>query len=99
MTRSLAQSGMFVGLITARSVSVPSPAASINYSIQIEGDTGVIEFDSVAPQDHYRLSTVFDIDLVPFDVGQRVPIGVSRFGASEFVDIMMGELPNVGDCS
>lgn len=99
MSRSSHESGVFVGLVIARSVEEPSDAALINYSIQVEDDTGVVVHEGIVPLDHYRLSTVFDVDLVPFEVGQRVPIGVSRFGATEYIDILAGELPNAGDCT
>lgn len=99
MARSTNESGVYVGLIVARSVEEPSDAALINYSVQVEDDTGVVTHEGIVPPSYYRLSTVFEVDLVPFEIGQRVPIGISRFGSTEYIDILAGELPNAGDCN
>lgn len=95
--RSNHESSLFMGLITARSVEVPSPPSAINYSIQVEHEDGVAVFDGVVPQDYFRDFPV-DIDLVPFPVGFSVPVGVIRLGATEVHRIMAGEKPLVGEC-
>lgn len=99
MARSMHSSSLFLGLVTARSVEVPSDAALIFYSVQVEEEDGVVVYDNIVPQDHYRLSSVFDMDLIPFKVGQELLIGISRAGATDSVFIMSGELPNAGPCT
>lgn len=91
------ESSLFVGLILSRSVEEPSPADDIKYTIQVEHEDGVSVFENVVSQDYYRDYPV-DVDLVPFPVGFRVPVGVVRLGATEVHQIMTGEKPDAGEC-
>ncbi len=101
MGRSSTESSVQMGIITARSVDVPSPPGDIFYSVQIEDDTGVVTYDGVVPQEVSRWSNVTDdeLDLIPFIIGQRVIVGISRLGGEELIDIMTEEKPHMGECS
>ena len=98
MSRSTHVSSVFLGVITARSSEVPTDAASLFYSVQVLDDTGVVNYNGVAPQANARWSSVADVDLVPFFIGQRVLIGVMRLGANEQIDILTDEKPDMGPC-
>lgn len=90
---------MTVGIVIARSVEVPSPAGEIFYTVEVhEGDIQPVRYANTKPQDYWRLSSVFAVDLIPFEVGQTVPIGITTSGSTEMVEIMAGELPNAGEC-
>lgn len=99
MTRSFEESGVYVGKIVERSVEEPSHADDIYYTIEILMDTGVVRFEGVIPQKESRWSEVAELDLTPFAIGQRVVVGVSRFGSEEYIDIMTEEKPHMGPCS
>lgn len=93
------QSGVFIGIITARSVDEPSAPELISYSIQIQDDSGVVDFEDIAPQPNDRWSSVADVELVPFEIGQRVLVGISRLGDHEMIEIHTREFPNMGPCT
>ncbi len=97
MARSFHESSGFIGLVIARSVDVPSPPDDISYTIQIEDDTGVHVLEDIVPQAYFRDYPV-EVDLVPFEVGMYLPMGISRQGATETINIMAGERLDVGEC-
>ncbi len=98
MLRSLHQSGVFVGIITARSREVASPADQLFYTVEVHHDGGVTTLENMVPQEAARWSTGLDVDLVPFEIGQRVSVGVTRLGSREYTDILSVERPDGGDC-
>lgn len=93
----MAESRNHVGLIIARSSEVPAPADDLFYTVQVEDIDGVIVYPNIVPQAYDRMSYA-DVDLVPFPIGHRVPIGVSRLGSHEQVDILAGEKSDAGEC-
>ena len=98
MLRSLHQSGVFVGVITARSQEVPSDASDLFYTVEVHHDGGVTVLENIVPQDASRWSSTLDVKLVPFEIGQRVSVGITRLGSREYTDILSVERPDGGDC-
>jgi hypothetical protein len=93
---------MTVGLVISRSVEEPSDPSLIFYTVEVDDGSGQpVQYENIVPLDYYRWvsDTGPGVDLVPFEVGQRIPIGVSRFGGSEEIDIMAGEQPKTSECS
>jgi len=94
----MSESRVYVGVITARSSEVPAPPDDLFYSVQIEGESGVVVLEGIVPQEYDRMRYA-DVDLVPFEIGQRVAVGISRLGSNELVDILTGERPDAGPCA
>lgn len=92
-------SRVVIGVVVARSVEVPSPADAIFYTVEVDDGDQPVQYENMVPLDHYRVTIVDpSIDLVPFVVGQRVPVGVSTFGGTEYHDILVGEHGDAGPC-
>lgn len=92
-------SRLVMGIVTARSVSEPSPAGTITYTIEIDEEGHPVTYAGIVPQAYYRRIWVeAECDLIPFDVGFEVPIGISREGSIDRIYIMTGETPNAGPC-
>ena len=96
----MAGSRLVIGVITARSVEVPSPADAIFYTVEVDDGAGQPDsYPNTVPQAASRWST-FDpsLELVPFEVGQRVMVGITTSGSNQYTEIMQSELPNRGPC-
>lgn len=96
----MAGSRLVIGVITARSVDVPSLADAIFYTVEVDDGAGQPEsYANTVPQQAARWST-FDptLELVPFEVGQRVMVGITTSGSSQYTEIMQSELPKRGPC-
>ena len=88
-----------MGLVLERSADTPTENPNdLFYTIQVDEQDGVIEFEGVAPSAFRRWASAGGVDLVPFEVGMYVLVGIERSGAEETLVFMEGEPPNMGDC-
>lgn len=99
------QSGMHSGMVLSSTVSVPSPADAIAYTIGINVENGTVVLENVTPQRDARWSSYMPVgpngelpNLYPFPPGHRVPIHVERQGDTLTVFIDRGEIPAFGGC-
>lgn len=99
MGRESIESGVYIGVVTARSVEEPSPAEDIYYTVVVEDGISVYPLIDIVPQRVARWSSYFEVDLVPFTIGQLVQVGVSRYGGTDRFEIMSEEKPYAGDCT
>ena len=91
------------GIIISRSVSVPSQADAITYTIEIdEGEGHPVQYEGITPGASVRITTEYpelELELVPFRIGQEVTVSVRRVGSSSIIKIAQGEFPALGECS
>lgn len=107
MTLDDLQTGMVItGIITGRSVSVPSPGSAITYTVTLNLEGGSVSFEGVAPQQAARWDTYMPAgtggelpELYPFPIGHRVPVHVERMGEKINLTIDRGEIPLFGGCN
>lgn len=99
------QSGIYTGYILASSVSLPSPADAITYTVAVNVEGGTVEFENVAPQEAARWSSYIPVGpngevpmLYPFPIGHRVPLHIERLGDTLTIYIDRGEVPAFGGC-
>ena len=92
------QSGMYSGIITARSVDDPSPADAITYTVVINA-LDALELENVTPQESARWSAFDDsLNLVPFEVGFVVGVHLIVMESEIQVYIADREFPESGAC-
>lgn len=99
------QSGVYSGLILSSSVSVPSEAQAITYTVSINVGSGAVTFSGVSPQPNVRWTEYMPVGsggevplLNPFPPGHRVPLHIERRGATLLIWIDRGEIPAFGGC-
>jgi len=105
MSSKQLQSGVYSGTIEASSVSEPSPAAAITYTVAVNVDGGVVRFAGVSPHPTKRWANFMPVgangelpDLYPFPVGSPVILHVQVVGQKRILTIGEGEVPAFGGC-
>lgn len=99
------QSGVYSATIEASSVTEPSPAAAITYTVAVNIDGGVVRFEGVSPHPSKRWSNRMPVgpngevpDLYPFEEGEPVILHVQVVGQKRILTIGEGEVPAFGGC-
>lgn len=98
------QSGLYTGIVTNRSASVPSPADAVFYTITINLEGGTVAIPNVRSQPGARWTDYMPTgggelpNVYPFPLGHRVPIHFERRGDDLIVFIDRGEVPEFGGC-
>lgn len=100
------QSGLYTGIITARSASAPSPADAVFYTVTLNIEGGTVSIPNVRSQPGARWTDYMPSNpgdelpnVFPFPLGHRVPIHFERQGDDFVVFIDRGEVPEFGGCA
>lgn len=95
------ESRVTIGVVVARSVEVPSSPELITYTIEIDEGGNTAQYEGVAPGDSERISSefpTFELELVPFRIGQELPVAIRVNGSERRIRIMRGEFPAIEEC-